>query len=184
MLRWLASPTQVWNEGIHWDRLPWFAVEKARQGPISTLLGVTFAWPNPNRKRGTGATVRWRAIAVGDSCLFQIRDDEVIVCFPVTRCADFGTTPPLLSTQLEYNRRSLNYLQHHDGACQLGDLFVLATDALAAWFLCRVETGEQPWRDLVGLNTEKFVELVERLRQERAMRNDDVTLLLGYLSNF
>lgn len=33
---------------------------------------------------------------------------------------------------------------------QPGDLMVLATDALAAWFLRQAEAGEQPWQELAG----------------------------------
>jgi hypothetical protein len=103
----------------------------------------------------------------------------MIACFPVERAADFGTTPPLLSTRRDYNRRSLGQLQTREGELWPGDLLVLATDALAAWLLGRLEAGEQPWQGLSGLTAEGFAGWVESLRQEGRMRNDDVTLLMG-----
>jgi hypothetical protein len=181
MLRWLESPIQVWKEGIHWDELPWYAVEKARRGAFSTLLGVTLAWPTSNSTEGALSSGHWSAVAVGDTCLFQIRGDEVIVRFPMERAADFGTTPPLLSTRQDYNRRSLDELRSCEGECWPGDLLVLATDALAEWFLHQLETGEQPWQRLVKLSPRKFARLVECLRREEAVRNDDVSLLLGWV---
>jgi hypothetical protein len=118
-------------------------------------------------------------MAVGDVCLFQIRAEEVIVHFPVQRAADFGTTPPLLSSRLDYNRRSLEALRTCTGESWPGDLFVLATDALAAWFLSQVETGARPWQRLIGLTEDTFAALVASLRREGVIRNDDVTLVLA-----
>ena len=77
-----------------------------------------------------GAVAQWQAMALGDACLFQVRGADLIACFPVTHAADFGTTPALLSTRHDYNRRSLEALGTCAGACAVGDLFVLATDAL------------------------------------------------------
>jgi hypothetical protein len=179
LLDWLAAPIQVWKEGIHWQRLSWYAEEKARRGAFATLLGVTFAWSTADGAGETDAMVPWAAMAVGDVCLFQIHAEEVIVHFPVQRAADFGTTPPLLSSRLDYNRRSLEALRTCTGESWPGDLFVLATDALAAWFLSQVETGARPWQRLIGLTEDTFAALVASLRREGVIRNDDVTLVLA-----
>jgi hypothetical protein len=179
LLDWLATPIQVWKEGIHWQQLPWYAEEKARRGAFATLLGVTFAWPATDGTGEADATAPWAALAVGDVCLFQIRAEEVIVHFPVQRAVDFGTTPPLLSSRLDYNRRSLEALRTCTGESWPGDLFVLATDALAAWFLRQVEAGARPWQCLIGLTADTFAALVTSLRHEGVMRNDDVTLVLA-----
>jgi hypothetical protein len=175
---WLAAPIQAWRAGICWEELSWYHEEKARRGAFAALLGIVFTWSTPGAASPMAA---WRALAVGDVCLFQIRAEEVLVHGPVARAADFGTSPPLLSTRAEYNRHSLEALQTHTGTCQPGDLFVCATDALAAWFLQQVEAGERPWRCLIGLTAETFTALIARLRAERAMRNDDVTLVLGWV---
>jgi hypothetical protein len=179
LLDWLATPIQVWKESIHWQQLPWYAEEKARRGAFATLLGVTFAWSTTDGTAETEVVVPWAALAVGDVCLFQIRAQEVIVHFPVQCAADFGTTPPLLSSRLDYNRRSLEALRTCTGECWPGDLFVLASDALAAWFLHQVEAGARPWRCLRDLTADTFAALVTSLRHEGVMRNDDVTLVLA-----
>jgi len=179
LLDWLAAPIQVWKEGIHWQQLPWYAEEKARRGAFATLLGVTFAWSTTGGTGETDTTAPWAAIAVGDVCLFQIRAQEAIVHFPVHRAADFGTTPPLLSSRLDYNRRSLEALRTCTGESWPGDLFVLATDALAAWFLYQVEAGERPWQCLIDLTEDTFATLVASLQHEGVIRNDDVTLVLA-----
>ena len=59
---------------------------------------------------------------------------------------------------------------------------MLATDALAAWFLRQTEHDDRPWEQLRGLTSEQFDDLVENLRKAGEMRNDDVTLVLAYVS--
>lgn len=172
--QWLELPIQTWKNGIPWDKLPWYAEEKARRGAFSTLLGVSFSYLSDINSR-------WHAIAVGDSCLFQIRDEQVFVRFPINRAKDFGIYPPLISTQQEYNCCSLKNLCILKGECRPGDLFVLATDALAAWFLKQLEIDREPWQRLNELDWEKFVSLIENLRQKNEIRNDDVTLLLVWV---
>lgn len=181
LLHWLVAPMQVWKAGIQWDKLPWYAEAKARRGAFATLLGVSFVWPTSDCPREASIAAPWQAMAVGDACLFQIRREEIIVHFPVEQARDFSTTPPLLSTQMGYNRRSLEALQTRNGECCPGDLFVLATDALAAWFLQQVEEGTRPWQHLVEMTDDTFATLMARLRQEGVMRNDDVTLILGWV---
>lgn len=181
ILCWLKSPIRSWRNEIHWDRLNLYQAEKARRGAFSTLLGVSFDWPTSDLTEEGGTSAQWRAVAVGDTCLFQVREGTVIVRFPVERAADFGNTPPLLSTRQDYNRHSLEELRICEGACQPGDLLVLATDALAKWFLQQVEEGEQPWSKWTKLTLGKLLKLVQYLRQERAIRNDDVALVLGWV---
>jgi len=181
LLTWLDTPIQVWKQGIHWERLPWYAEEKARRGAFATLLGVTFMWPEAECPEAVGAVVQWQAMAVGDACLFQVRGADLVAGFPVAQAADFGTTPALLSTRLDYSHCSLEALGTCAGECIAGDLFVLATDALAAWFLGQVEAGEHPWQRLLALTDDTFAALVATLRQEGAMRNDDVTLVVGWV---
>ena len=59
-----------------------------------------------------------------------------------------------------------------------GDLFFMATDALGQWFLAQHAAGAKPGVALDDLKTEAaFVAFIADLRQERLIRNDDVTLL-------
>ena len=197
MIQWLEDLAQVWNQKIPWDRVPWYAVKKAKRGPISTFLGVSFDWSKSDLE--TNGVAAFEAVAVGDSCLFQVRHNELIrrsirttpstspsnssdcaICFPPMRSADFGTRSPLLSIWAEDNRRVLSSnLRQCQGQCELGDLFILATDAFSGWFVRQIEGNERPWQYLAGLTEPKFLEMVEQLRREKSMKNDDVTVLLG-----
>jgi hypothetical protein len=157
--------------------LPWYAEEKARQGAFAAILGVVL-YDNANRG-GSGG--HWQAVAVGDSCLFQVRGEEVLVRFPVNDSAAFSNRPHLLSSNPDHAGRLVDHVCNKHGKWQAGDAFYLMTDALAYWFLRELEQGRTPWRVLRDLNTSDevrpFREWVETLRTKGAIRNDDVTLL-------
>jgi hypothetical protein len=139
---WLKKPIKDWKGTINWKKLPWYAEEKARRGAFSTLLGIDF---------GIRDCKKWQAIAVGDSCLFQIREDEVIVRFPVESSKNFDSTPDLISTRADYNSKSLDNIKVCAGDCMPNDLFIFATDAFSAWFLSQMEADKKPWRMLFEL---------------------------------
>ena len=188
---WLKPLQQEWHQTIKWDSLPWFAEEKARMGAFATLLGLSFASPGSGARAKTGFWTRfrakkdpqdrmaWRACAVGDSCLFQIRGGAMLTSFPLTRSEDFQSRPILLSSNPAHNDGVWNSVRVMEGECRPGDLFLALTDALAKWFLAEIEAGRQPWTVLLGIRSaEAFEEFVKELRTEKTLRNDDTTMLL------
>jgi hypothetical protein len=60
-----------------------------------------------------------------------------------------------------------------------GDYFYLMTDALAQWFLSEHERGEKPWQAFnTGiLNNDDLIAFVAECRDQRNLKNDDVTLV-------
>ena len=46
---WLKPLQEAWHKNVSWDRLPWFAEEKAKSGAFATLLGLELfpAPPDP-----------------------------------------------------------------------------------------------------------------------------------------
>jgi hypothetical protein len=178
MAEWLASPIKAWHDGINWSSLPWYGAEKASRGAFATLVTVEFQDPPDAGTEVHVGALRYRATAIGDACLFHVQDDQLIVRFPLTLSADFGTTPPLLSTRDDYNRKVLKNFRTMAHEVKPGDLMVLATDAFAAWFLRDFEDGGKPWLRLLALSDTGFEDLVGDLRQGRMMHNDDVTLVV------
>ncbi len=182
-LDWVHAPARAWHASLRWDELPWYADQKARQvGGLATFLGFYFDAAPEDDEDGPAA---WRALAVGDACLLHFRNRSVLTRFPVEGADGFGTTPALLATRPEHNRALLEAgeLQTTGGACQPGDLFLLATDALAEWLyrlpdLENARNDLPDWQTLSGLLEEDFVAVVEQLRARSAIRNDDVTLLV------
>jgi hypothetical protein len=150
------------------DKLPWYAQEKLLSGAYSTVLGLTLTEP------------QWEAMAIGDSCLFQIRNDEVVTSFPLASAGEFNNRPPLMSTNPENWDREVDRVSHIRGSWQPLDEFYLMTDAAACWFLGAMESGRRP-SECLGFMAEDgasaFAQRIQSLRECGEMRNDDVTVL-------
>ena len=95
--------------------------------------------------------------------------------------AGFGNQPALLSSSGTAAEVLGRHLSIKTGHLYPGDTCYLATDALSAWFLRMVETGEswnEPWRPLQFLDdSDQFKELIGKLRHDGAIRDDDTTLV-------
>jgi hypothetical protein len=153
--------------------IQWFEEPGLAKGAFATLLGVQFT----TRRTSVG---NWSAVSLGDTCLFQVRDDELITSFPVKSSADFGSSPNLVPSRAEDVERVASHVEGRDGEWRSGDLFVLATDAVSAWFLSEVEGGHAPWEQLLGFAARgqaAFAQWVSGLRVEGRLRNDDVTVV-------
>ena len=178
--KWLEPLQNAWRESIDWERLPWHGEEKAKVGAFSSLLGLAFIEGESSHAQ----TLHWSALAVGDSCLFQVRDDALQVAFPLESAKQFGNRPLLLSSQPTRNQRVWEAICFHEDDCQPDDQFFLMTDALAHWFLAHHEARANPWAALCGLKTqEEFSSFVAALRQAGLIRNDDTTLLMVRLDS-
>ena len=178
-LEWLQGPARAWSAMVNWAALPWYAEEKARTvGGLATLLGFSL----DEGANGDAKTTCWRAVAVGDTCLLHVRKHEVLMRFPIENAEAFDTTPALLSTRLQHDKSVLEdgALRHYDGTCQAGDLFLLSTDAMAEWLygLAELDDLKLSWESVSTLIEEDFEGLIEELRTQSIIRNDDVTLLV------
>jgi hypothetical protein len=167
----LLNLQTMWKESVGAQPLPWYAEEKIRDGAFSSLLGLTIQ----EGESAGGEPGIWEAMAVGDSCLFQVRDDELINSFPLNHSEKFNSRPTLLSSNPTFNERLSEYVFKMTGEWHVGDVFYLMTDALACWFLKVVEDGEKPWK-IRRSTQESFEGWIGKLRKEGAIRNDDVTM--------
>jgi len=170
----LARLQKIWRQELDALQLPWYAEEKLRSGAFASLLGFTLVAPVEENAGG------WTAEAVGDSCLFQVRADDVITAFPMSCAAEFNSRPHLIGSIASSNEHLLEHVRTARGGWEPGDIFYLMTDALACWFLSTVEAGDQPWLELANAGAggrPSFAAWIDQLRGERAIRNDDVTLL-------
>jgi hypothetical protein len=178
----LHSLQRRWDAQTNRDPLPWYAEEKRASGAFSTLLGLELDAGSSDET----CSRRWRAVAIGDSCLVQLRGDRVLACFPVERSADFDSRPFLLASVPSRNVDASEHVRCLDGEWALGDVFLLMTDALACWFIRQMEQGGTPWVDVQAFGNSPrlrpFRAWVQELRAADAMRNDDVTLVLAELS--
>ena len=174
MEKWLAPRQESWNRLIPWSRIPWHGEAKTRAGALATLLGLTIC-----RKPGPSQGLHWRAVAVGDSCMFLVRQDELFLSFPLDDAAQFDNTPALLCSNPANNGRISDEVQRIEGYCHAGDMIILASDALAAWFLAQNAAGQKPWQTLLALTQAQWEAWLQSQREAGAIQNDDTTLMIA-----
>lgn len=169
---WLAQPRRRWATAVDGTKLPWYGEAKREQGAFAAFLGLALG---PAADSGGP----WTAMAVGDCCLFQVRDGALIHAFPLTGSAEFSNQPPLLCSRAG----PAPVPRWSAGEWRTGDRFLLMTDALAQWFLSVHEARREPWDEVEAPQGEKaFTAFVEQCRDRRVLRNDDVTIMVVHLS--
>jgi hypothetical protein len=200
----LSRLRQLWQRATGGRALPWYLETKILHGAHAAFVGLSIREGSPNGQEAkeppseppewlelpaddeapaeAGDGRSWRAIAIGDSCLFHVRDGELLTVGPLGASDQFDNNPALLSSRLPQRiQRGADHINVLSGAWQPGDAFYLATDALAQWLLAIQEAGRPPWvklGELCAANDEPtFVRLVEELRGLGDLHNDDTTLL-------
>jgi len=164
--------SESWHSMTTVHELPWYAQQKAESGAFATFLGLTVDRENNS----------FRAIAIGDCTLFQIRNDKLYLSFPISSMEDFHNTPNLISSNEKLQTNFENSAIYHDGIILSEDIILLSTDALAAWILEQCQTGKQVWKSLIKMldtqDEDKIEIWLNKLRKARKIKNDDVTLLI------
>ncbi|MFD8965840.1 hypothetical protein ACFV0C_12695 [Streptomyces sp. NPDC059568] len=162
--------------------IAWYERPGLEKGAFATLMAVHLRTA-PAAPETSGAARRWiwRAFALGDSCLFHLRDGRLITSFPITDGHGFGITPQLLGSRNRDAELISDRASTATGELRTGDELLLATDALAGWLLSHPEidsggAGKQLGK-LAGLDHETFTEWVRSERDKSRMRNDDVALI-------
>lgn len=159
-----------WWEEVNKAPLPWYAEEKLRKGAFSTFLNLQI-----EIKKQV-----YHCMAIGDCCLFQIKNDEMFFSFPILDSKEFSNHPFLLSTQEEDPAELKDHIKEkRNQKIQNGDYLFLMSDALAYWFLMESEKNEKPWNILLGLSEDNsFENWLNIERKEKKIKNDDTTLLI------
>jgi hypothetical protein len=189
---WLAQRRTTWAGQIDTSRLAWYQRPKLIDGGMSTLLWLTL-WPNdgqgdcPNFRLSENGTVPFdskpgsyllETFAIGDCCLFHVREGNLIRSFPLQSAAEFDLTPGMIGS-VDQKRDHLLEFKTVADVCLPGDLLALCTDALAQWALGRSDAGSPvDWERYWEMPAESWQEEIAALRRDRQMRYDDTTLLL------
>lgn len=165
----------TWQNEIRPLCSDWFTEQKAAQGAFASLLSFTI-------KKNPSGGFSWRAVAVGDTCLFHIHRGDLVNSFPLEKPEDFSLSPCLLSSDETSNRRVFqeNKVKILEGDCDKRDRFFLCTDAIAAFFL-KHESQNRSFPSLFWswLQSKKEHELRSIIDQKREadLKNDDVTIV-------
>ncbi|MEV0294929.1 hypothetical protein [Nocardia sp. NPDC050710] len=160
----LAELRRLWRLEVDRARLPWHAIAKLREGGAAAFVGLEL----------DSAEMRYRAVAVGDSCILHLRGPELLRAGPIEDWKCFNRFPQLVGTTEDESFRAT--LWRDEGSYQAGDVFVLASDALAKYLLRsyghvnELDIGSCDGED------EKFAEWVIDARLHDGLDNDDTTV--------
>jgi hypothetical protein len=180
---WLPAVQERWASTINTrpaaPKTPWFVEDRLQQGAFAAFLGLVLDETTTWRGRKSR---RWRVLAIGDACLFQVRQSQLYTYLPMARARDFGNTPWLVGSRSVPDRKFNKQAVQKKGDWEYDDRLWLMTDALALWFFQRKEAGHKPWKELDTLLAapdpeQAFADWIEKLRNRQEIRNDDVTLL-------
>lgn len=153
---------------------PWWEHEARRRGSYATLMGLEVG------AAGDDGLREWHAIAVGDTCLVQLRvtssGPRVIASFPIDSSGAFGASPDLLGSCVE-RRGDLPPIKSAIGTCESGDVMVLMTDAIAQFGLAAEESSGRAWNGLLDRDPEVNTRTLEAAREAGAIVDDDITIL-------
>ncbi len=164
-LQWVSETVRETKTYILVDRL------SRLESALSTFIGLEF-----DVNEG-----EWRAIILGDSCLFHQSGTE-FKSHLLEKLEDFQYRPKSFASFPKDNPIGGDPDVIGDKAIP-GDLFILATDALAKWIIQQNEAGnlERILNQLKQIETdEQFDRFVDEARDLEDIRlvNDDVTLML------
>ncbi len=187
-LEWLR---RLFEDAIKSKPVPWYLEKKIKNGAHAAFMGLLLRDGTHNANGGDDgngngsdtASRSWRGLAVGDSCVFHVRDDELIAVGPVGKSELFDNSPYLIATKAKdlLRPRSLHHVSMMNGVWEPGDIFYLATDAIAQWLLAELEAGRPPWESLRDLcaddDTTLYGRRIDELRTNHGLHNDDTTLL-------
>ena len=163
-----ASAARLWRELAtpSGDETPWWAVEGIRKGAFATAVVVDV--------KQSGSSTIWRAAAIGDSCLFQVRwkagSWSLVTSFPMKESGDFGSYPDLAHSSSAINETTV---QTSSGELRKDDRMIVASDAVSEWIfddLARLNV-------IMAANAEALLRLANAARNDHSMVNDDVTFL-------
>lgn len=148
-----------------------FYEDEAFAAGAAATVAVLSLTAGPGDRRGG----EWSCLAVGDSCVFQVRGKALLAAFPLSSSASFTRRPSLVRTGSGILGQPA--VTATRGSWRRGDVFLLATDALAQWILRDVESGGRRWLALPEQTVAGFAGLVQASRAARVMENDDTALI-------
>lgn len=162
---WIATCRDEFATAIDYPNLRWSQQKKVDEvGAAATLLLLEIGRPNDDGLRP------WRAAAIGDACLHWLYGEGGSGSFPVVDDGQLGSAPDLIRSKLGTRVPPVLVAA---GTCGPGDLFLLATDAMAGRLL-----RERNWKRYCTLDEDSWRKELDHLRASGQVVNDDCTLVI------
>jgi hypothetical protein len=170
---WLAPARAEWEA----RRSAALAKKPAWWNQVVRPGGATLFALEIDAARGDGDR-RFTAVMRGDTCGFHVREGRLLGDpMPYRASNEFSANPECLMSMAEGSGEPDLRVEH--GALRAGDVFFIATDALAKWILVEIEEGRAPSGRLLELDDpERFQAFADEERESMRMDEDDVSLLV------
>lgn len=161
---------------------------------------VNFVVKNRFNKQHSGAStfvgleldrerLMFKAMIIGDSCLFHIRDKEIVECYLIDDYQEFDNSPDfffsrdaILNDENSIEKREFTKPNIVAKNFENGDYFLLATDAISKWLLTQKHKGKwkEIWKGLLQEDKDWYDKLIENYREDKdnKLDDDDVTILI------
>ena len=182
----LSFEKENWNEWIEPLQQKWLKQAIARVQETKRFISID----RLSRSESAASTfigleidktkAEWKAMIIGDSCLFHIRNSKLEASYLIKESEEFTNRPEAFASFAKDNRYEPTLVTGQMKPC---DMFILATDALAKWIIQHQEAGKlkDALKQLISLDKrEQFNDFVEKAREAEdiPLVNDDVALML------
>jgi hypothetical protein len=164
----VESLSSTWRTSVEDKATTWWAQEKLPNGSSATLLLAQVSDTTLNVLD---------VLAIGDVCLFVVREGRLKYAFPLTRSQKFDTHPMLLTTKKPTANPTV---KRYSFPLEANDTLYLLSDAVACWFLEQYEAKKKPW-DMIPPSDPELAAWLAVLREKKEMKNDDVTIMIATL---
>jgi hypothetical protein len=185
---WLEDVRKAWMDEVNkndWDSLPFYVKNRRSEAAFSTFIGLKIFSVEKNEEK-------WKAVIIGDSCLFHIRDGKIIAVHNMNSSKDFDNYPDSIASRNSITNNLpkdlCERIKLYEGEFKKNDSIVLGTDAVAKWILENKENKNfEDNHKLFGLmNMDEFDEFIYQAKKGKlkaTMEDDDITLMQIKYSN-
>jgi hypothetical protein len=168
--KWVAAEGRELHDSWNGLSLSWYSEEKARTGSFAAFVGVEL-----DLKIGSPS---WQAIALGDACLLHCRRGAVLKSLPLSHSESFNNGPVLVASDCSLHESIMQSLVIDSGSCENGDVLLLLSDGVAAWYLQRLETNDlDPDLLIQSKTSDDLSRFFDEERLAGRIRNDDLALI-------
>ena len=170
---WAAEQGELLHSSWSDLHLPWYAQEKALGGSFAAFVGLQVDLNN--------GSPRWNTIALGDSCLVHRRGDEINHALPIADYQNFNATPLLVPSLCSLQKTALSHTVVDSGTVEPGDVFLLLSDAAAAWYLMMCAKQDPARAEfealLAAARDEDLARLFNGERTAGRIKDDDIAII-------
>jgi hypothetical protein len=173
----IESARETWQLSFKGKEIPWHAAEKIRQGAYCALIWLELQYS----PLFPGNPFSWKALAVGDCCLFIARHRNIYLSLPIQEPNEFAFPPTLVPSNRDRLNSIKGKIRTARGSLRQGDHIILASDALSAWIMKQSQSNNQVMSFLETRNIKDdhdFAGWINTLRSSGEMKNDDTSLLI------